>query len=264
VSAAATTAPLPSVAGFTPAIALPASNASANTTIAATSSTVAPAGLPVLQSLNRRSESVKTAAGTASPTVYLYESLTASSTITFNGIPGFSLTLPSTISTSGLDFYIAVLAPGTTQWQLAALGPAQVNGQTIAFPSQSGATATLPQGQTLYLAFYSVPAGTPTPTPAPSTAPTSAPQSITLSPTSLSFLATGSQYAQTFTATQSGNTSFTTGGCTNVASVTANTNPAGFTVTPQNAGTCTITVTGSNNQTATLQVTVTTTTVGGQ
>jgi hypothetical protein len=90
---------------------------------------------------------------------------------------------------------------------------------------------------------------------------------IVLAPTSLSFLAAGSGFAQTFTASETGypgtftqtNTCNPSGGTIATVSPASGTAPVTFTVTPQSAGTCTITVSDSNGQSAGLTVTVTTT-----
>ena len=90
---------------------------------------------------------------------------------------------------------------------------------------------------------------------------------IVLSPTSLSFLATGSGFAQTLRASETGynGTLSQTNTCNPSAGTIATVSPASgsapvtFTVTPQGAGTCTITVSDTNGQSTALTVTVTTT-----
>jgi hypothetical protein len=91
---------------------------------------------------------------------------------------------------------------------------------------------------------------------------------VTVSPTTLSFNAVGSGYAQTITPAQVNNGGgFAISSCVE-AGVTVATAPAtttgAFSVTPQAAGICTITVTGSGGQTASVGVTVTTTVLNGQ
>jgi hypothetical protein len=90
---------------------------------------------------------------------------------------------------------------------------------------------------------------------------------VVLSPTSLNFLATGSGFAQTFSASETGyngtltqtNTCNPSSGTIATVSPVSGAAPVTFTVTPQAAGTCTITVSDTNGQSAALTVTVTTT-----
>lgn len=265
VTAAATNAPIPAVAGFSGSVSLPASNASGTASITATSTTSAPGGLPVLQA---RTHHVATFA--SSDTVYLYESFTPSATITFNAIPGFSLTLPSSVSTTGQQFYMALFAPGMTQWQMAAQGPAQVSGQTLTFPGQSGTPITLTAGQTYWFAFYSTSTATATPTPAPSPTPTATPTpaatKINLSPSSLSVQ---TYHTATFSASETGYTGAFTAQVNNSSCyvwATNSTNSTGgssataadgnFSLVAADATGCTIAVSDANNNVATLPVTV--------
>jgi hypothetical protein len=254
---------MPSVAGYSGTLELPASTAASGTTIAATTTTVAPSNLPVL--------SLRRSFTTSAQTVYVYESITPSGTITFNGIPGFTLTLPSSVSTAGQSFYIAILAPGTTQWQMAADGPAQVSGQKLAFPQIPGTSITLNANQTYWFAFYSVPTSsvTPTPSPSPTASPTATPTAtptasptpaaLQLSASSLSFGATGAANMQTFTVS-GGTAPYTTSKFdTSVVTVQQDASAANtFDVTPQAAGTTTIHVTDAAGQSADIAVTVTT------
>ncbi len=74
--------------------------------------------------------------------------------------------------------------------------------------------------------------------------------------TALNIIGTGSAYAQTLTAMQSGYAgAFSTSGCTSNATV-ATSGPS-LTITGTAAGACTLTVSNSFNQTATLPITVT-------
>jgi hypothetical protein len=212
-------------------------------------------------------------------------SITPSSSFTFSEAPGFTLTLPDSISTAGQDFYIAIFGPGATSWQLAADGPAQVSGQTITFPPQPGAQVTLTAGQTYYFAFYSVPtppspspspsvspSTSPSPSPSPSASPSAAPVQINLSPSSLSFLDTSANDTQTFTASEDGYAGafsvqpncMASDGVTTVATIAQQGGTNTFVVTPVAAGTCFAGVYDANSNSAILNVSVTTTTVGGQ
>ena len=95
---------------------------------------------------------------------------------------------------------------------------------------------------------------------------------VVLTPSTLNFLATGAQYAQMTTASQTGfSGTFTTStppagqpnSCSGIATI-APMSPPVFSITPVGAGSCYFTFTGGGGQTANLTVGVTTTTVGGQ
>ncbi|MGD0969195.1 MAG: hypothetical protein ABR949_13030 [Candidatus Aquilonibacter sp.] len=93
-----------------------------------------------------------------------------------------------------------------------------------------------------------------------------APGALAISPTSLSFTATGAANAQTVNVSQPGytNGAFTaaTTTCNGIVTVASAGNTA-FTFTPVAAGTCTYQISGGNGITATLSIVVTTTAVGG-
>jgi hypothetical protein len=95
---------------------------------------------------------------------------------------------------------------------------------------------------------------------------------VVLNPSSLNFLATGANYTQTTTASQTGfSGTFTTStppagqpnSCSGIATIAPQSPPV-FAITPVGAGSCYFTFTGGGGQTANLTVGVTTTTVGGQ
>jgi hypothetical protein len=88
-----------------------------------------------------------------------------------------------------------------------------------------------------------------------------APGALAISPTSLSFTATGAANAQTVNVSQPGYTAATTT-CNGIVTVASAGNTA-FTFTPVAAGTCTYQISGGNGITATLSIVVTTTAVGG-
>jgi DNA-binding beta-propeller fold protein YncE len=108
-----------------------------------------------------------------------YLGFTPSATFTFNSFPGFTYTLPSSISTAGESFYIAYLTPGASAWVEPAAGPASVSGQTLTFAPDSVSSSisfpiTLTAGDTYGFALYDV-ASSPSPSPSPS--PTVSPSS---------------------------------------------------------------------------------------
>lgn len=117
------------------------------------------------------------------------------------------------------------------------------------------------------------PVPTPSPTPVPTPSPTPAPAALTVAPATLSFVGTGATNAQPVTVAEPGYTgtiaassATCASGSTTVAAISpgVSTGPsATFTVTPENAGACTVRFSDTNGQSATLSVGVTITVVGG-
>ncbi|MDB5092844.1 MAG: hypothetical protein JWO85_945 [Candidatus Eremiobacteraeota bacterium] len=144
-STASSTHDLAPAGGFTGAISL--TGASAASTMTATSSTIAPDGA-YTQSSVRSPQS-----GTL--TFYFYVTLATPITVTFTGLPGFSLTLPSTIPTTGRSFFYAISDPTIKDVTLAfrTEGPAVVSGQNITF-APSANPITLQAGQKYVVTFY--------------------------------------------------------------------------------------------------------------
>ena len=103
----------------------------------------------------------------------------------------------------------------------------------------------------------------PTPTPTSGPVPTPTPNPLTVTPTSLAFIATGAANAQNFTASEtaySGAFTMSTTCTAAIATVTpsSGTGPSSmFTVTPQGAGSCTVTIHDTNGQNATVTIGVT-------
>lgn len=100
------------------------------------------------------------------------------------------------------------------------------------------------------------------------TAPVTATGRIVLSPTVLNFVAAGSAYAQTFSASETNysgtftqsNTCNPNSGTIATISPASGTAPVTFTVTPQSAGSCTVTIGDSSGQSTSLTIGVTTST----
>ncbi|MDB5042514.1 MAG: hypothetical protein JWN27_3240, partial [Candidatus Eremiobacteraeota bacterium] len=136
---------LASAGGIAGAISLP--GASAPSTMTETSSTIAPDGA-FSQSALRSPQS-----GTL--TFYFYVTLVTPITITFTGIPGFSLTLPSTIPTTGRSFFYAISDPTVTNvaQEFRTEGPATVSGQNITFAPTAN-PITLQAGKKYVVTFY--------------------------------------------------------------------------------------------------------------
>lgn len=151
LSSSASTQSLPPAGGIGESVALPAVNgAPADAAITITSSTQAPPNAPQPQSVARSPQS-----GTVA--VFFFTTLRVNRTVTLPQLPGFSLNLPSSISTNGGTFFYAISdpaasGPGVT---FRTEGPAGVNGQLVSFiPSPNALTLTA--GLTYVIAFYRI------------------------------------------------------------------------------------------------------------
>ena len=124
-----------------------ANNAPANTMATLTSILGLAQGGPQPSTLRR----IKSA---PSSTVLFSVEVTLSATVTFNAVPSFAITLPSSVSTSGQSFYVA-LFDGTSgsSNELAVLGPATINGTQLTFSGTVQPT-TLNANQTYLFELY--------------------------------------------------------------------------------------------------------------
>jgi hypothetical protein len=160
---AASSYAIPPLAGFSGSVAMPAATVPAGTNLQLTSALTPPAGVPVVPTAVRRPKD----AGTLN--VYFYTTIQLSATITFQSLPGFSLTLPDTINPAGQQFFYAVSTStpnsGAVQ-SFGTQGPATVTGQTVTF-APSNTPLTLLAGTPYIVAFYAT-STTATPTPPPS------------------------------------------------------------------------------------------------
>ncbi len=267
----ASTAALPSAGGYTASVQLP--SASPSTTASVTTSTQTPAGITALSSTLRRPLAVN------SP--LLYFTFVPAATVTLNGIPGFTITLPASVSPSQ-SFYLAFYQNGS--WQTFA-GPGSVAGQTVTF-APATSSIVLTANQPVYFALYAgavLPTPSPTPTPSPSPTPSPTPtasptptptatptpctqSTITVAPCSLSFLGTGASHAQQLTVSETGYSGVFTAQINDCAAVVSVSPAMGtsFTVTPNGTGSCTLKIVDSSNHTASVATSVTVTQVGGQ
>jgi len=231
------TASLGTTGGYTGSITFPAASATATLTI--TASTAAPAGASTLSS--RRDGSV----GPTTPLLYL--SLDSNATVTLNGTPALTVTVPA-----GTDltqpFYLAVDLP-SVGWTTFA--PGTVSGQSVAFSSLAG-SVVLTAGTALTLALYSG---------APLTS------ELSVNPTTVQILGIGAtqqiaisdvsfpaSFQIPYTITVSA------AACNGVASMSTQSNTM-YTFTGVAVGTCSASVSDSLGNALTLPVGVTSTTV---
>ena len=156
---------LTSAGGISGTLSIPSNNAPAGATMTVTELAGAPQGGPLARL--RRPLSAKT--------VLFSLELQLSQTITFNGLPGFTLTLPVSVATSGESFYIAAYqGTGSSATLLATDGPATVSGQTLAF-APTTTPVTLQSNVTYLFELYETSSATPSPSPSPSASPSPTP-----------------------------------------------------------------------------------------
>lgn len=181
---------LPSVNGLSGSMTVPANNATAGTTMTVSMLSGAPSGAPVPAAYRRM---------TSTPTTESSLEIQVSQTVTFQGFPGFALTLPASISTAGENFYIAVYqGTGSSAPLLVTIGPATVNGQVITF-APTATPITLQAGVTYLVELYEVSAASasPSPSPSPSLSPSPSPTPSPTPSPSPSALAIGTTYVLT-------------------------------------------------------------------
>lgn len=257
-STSSTSAPLqvalPALPDVSSQIAFPVSYADPGTTIAIANGTVPPAGVPLLQSRERRLEDTLGILG------LVYISFTPSGSMTM-GFPGVTFTLgPSAQIDPSDQFYLALY--DSSQPALGYIpgvaGPVSAVNGVVTIPAGTG-VSNWQRGVQYVLALYRVRRGH-TPPPKPTPSPTPSAGAFTLTPSSLSFLGTG--LTQTFTVSESNYAGpFTaTSGTPSVASI-ASVDQLGRTwsVTSLSAGTSIITIKDATGRTTTLTVTVTVT-----
>jgi len=140
--------------GYSGVITFSPSNAPAGTEATLTSILGTPQSGPQPSSLRR----IKSA---GAPTVLFSLEVSLSNTVTFNALPSFTINVPSSVSTSGQTFYIAVFdGPTSSANELATIGPASVSGSTLTLtgPSQP---ITLTANTTYLFELYETNGGAP-------------------------------------------------------------------------------------------------------
>jgi hypothetical protein len=149
-------------------------------------------------------------------TAILYVEFVTSTSVTLNGTPGISITLPSI--TAGASYYLADYS-ATAGWQAPVAGPGTTSGNTVSFASNATATLQLSATVPLEIALYSVTgSATPTPTPSPSGSPSPSPSPTpTLAPTPVASPAlltfdAGTPTSAPFTVSETGDTAAFTAG----------------------------------------------------
>ena len=149
----------PSYAGFGGTSAWPAPLSGGSSSLTITVQTNAPTNVPTLSQGSRRPlgrgllSAVPVPSGASS---LFYFSFAPSAAVSLPSAPSFTMTLSSAALT-GESYFLAVYDPtqSPASWKIFA-GPAQVNGSTLTFASQSS-SMTLAAGQTYWFAVYDVP-----------------------------------------------------------------------------------------------------------
>ncbi len=152
LSPAGTTQKLPAAGGIGGAVTFPKADVPSGATMTVSSSTTASASGFSEKSLHRLA--------TGSLSVLYYLVFTPSVTVQFPTVPGFSIALPSGVSTAGRQFYYAISDPTVTDvaLQFRTEGPASVSGQTVTFDA-SAKPLTLQAGRSYVFAFYATTTG---------------------------------------------------------------------------------------------------------
>lgn len=151
--------PLPSTAGFSGRIFIPAASI-AGTKVNVFDGISPPFGTPIMQGSSYGSE--------LAPIPLIYVAMTPAAKVQFSAAPGFWLTLPAALGTSGFKFYVGYFNPNKplSGYETAFEGPAVVSGQQIRF-SERFSPLKFDAHQTYCFAVYEVPIPTPSPSPTP-------------------------------------------------------------------------------------------------
>jgi len=139
LTGAVQSANLPSVAGFTESISLPANNAPAGTALSLTVSSQIPSGMPAL------------AADMFVAQPFLYLTMNSNKTVTFNSYPGFTMTLPAGVHAANLPVKVGFFDPATG-WKH--VGDMTLTGSTAVFAPASGTRLTLNANVNYYALTY--------------------------------------------------------------------------------------------------------------
>jgi hypothetical protein len=283
--AAGSALPVPAPTGYALAMTMPSTlNAPAGTTMRTTAAVAAPTNVPVLASLGRAAQTVRSPL--SGSTTYMYVAFTPSANITASGTTTATYSFPGIVA--GQQYFIAVYdASNSAGWQYQVVGPGVVNAAATQVTFTTNLGVTLVAGGLYAFTVYTpasivtpspsptptAPPPTPTPTPtAPPPTPTPTPTAkpvLVASPAAVNFGAT-TDPAQTVTVTEAGYTgafsqSNTCGsGSTAIAVVTATTGAPGsqaYKVAPgTTAGVCTMTVSDGSGNSVAVPITLTTTT----
>jgi len=155
VAAGGSTQSIPGAFGFTGTATFPRATAGVGATFTISESGFQPpSGVPILGLPNAP---------------LLYFTFSATQAVTFTGFPAITITIPSSITTTGQVFFLGFFNPSNPAagWQTSFRGPATATGQTVSFTGTS-TPYSLPANANLAYVLYALPMGS-TPTPPPVT-----------------------------------------------------------------------------------------------
>jgi hypothetical protein len=249
--------------------ALPAAaTVSADTTIAVTYTSID----PLVSALSaQRSVQGRTTKDATKSNSLAFLKLQFSADLSLPQAPGFTFTVPGTISTQGVAYWLAFYDPlrAAAGWQKgfegpATVTPATVNGKTVTqfvFAS-NGQPLSFVANQTYWFAVIAVVTTAASPTPVPTTVPTNPPPSgkpagVGATPKNIQFSSiTDPPMAVTFTETGFAGTFELHGDCTGVVNTTG-ASPT-WTITPVGQGRCVIVAIGDRGSSAVVHIGVVT------
>jgi hypothetical protein len=171
-----TTLPSASSGGITSNVTLPPTSSS--TTITESVSVHPFGSTPILSTARSAQSASRSPQAATAPFPLLYVQFVSSSSVTIDGTPGVSFTLPSI--TAGTSYFLASYGPGG--WTYPAEGPGSVSGTTVSFPISVGSnTIAISPTNPVEVALYALtgPALTPTTLTFSAGSPTSAPFTVT-------------------------------------------------------------------------------------
>ena len=150
--------PLPCSAGFTGSMYVPNATIGAGTNVTVFAGTAPPIGTPSIQGSTTANQFAS----------LFYVTMTPSAEVQLGSAPGFTLTLPSAVLTSGYKFYVGYFDPASAinAYQTSFEGPAIVDGQTVAFAPAIGSISMQP-AVTYSFSIYEVPIPSPSPSSTP-------------------------------------------------------------------------------------------------
>jgi hypothetical protein len=143
-----TSLPPASSGGITAAVVLPPAGGSANVTVTVSHTTFT--GTPALSLARRTQSGSRTPQAAAPPFPVLYLEFVSSTSVTLNGTPGVTFTLPSIVS--GQQYFLASYGPNG--WNYPVEGPGTVSGSTVSFPIGNGTAVTISPTAPAILALY--------------------------------------------------------------------------------------------------------------
>ncbi len=143
-----TSLPPASSGGITAAVLLPPATGAASITETVSHSGFN--GTPALSLARRAADGSRAPQAAAAPLPVLYLEFVSSSSVTLNGTPGVTFTLPSINASQ--QYFLASYGPNG--WTYPAEGPGTVSGSTVSFPIGNGTAVTISPTAPVIVALY--------------------------------------------------------------------------------------------------------------